>query len=139
LQKYADALEQLQEMGVVYPCFCSRKQVAQMAGELRPDQEEPIYPGVCRQLPRETAAHRIARGELPCWRLNASKASAMTGPLFWWDRNAGRLVVRPEEYGDVIIARRDMPTSYHLSVTVDDHPKRSLYQLAVFAGVRCTA
>lgn len=121
IYEYARVLGQLKEIGVAYPCFCSRKQVALLAGELRQGQDEPLYPGVCRQLSRSTVAERMKNGEVPCWRLNAKKAAAFTGPLFWWDRDAGKVAVRPEDYGDVVIARRDVPASYHLAVTVDDH------------------
>lgn len=117
MPEYEAALERLKAMGVVYRCFCSRKQVAGMAE----GQDEPLYPGICRQLSRTAADDRLGRGEKPCWRLNATKAAAITGPLSWWDRHAGNVAVRPEAYGDVVIARRDVPASYHLAVTVDDH------------------
>lgn len=117
LTQYAEALERLKDMGVAYPCFCSRKQIADMTGDIG----DSLYPGVCRQLSRREIAERMKQGELPCWRLDAQQAAALTGPLFWWDRDEGKMAVQPEEFGDVVIARRDVPTSYHLSVTVDDH------------------
>jgi len=121
VKEYTSVLERLKALHVVYPCFCSRKQVAILGRVSGQGENEPLYPGVCRQLSSSAARDRIARGELPCWRLDAQKAAAITGPLFWWDRNAGRVAVQPEDYGDVVIARRDVSTSYHLSVTLDDH------------------
>jgi glutamyl-Q tRNA(Asp) synthetase len=121
VNEYASVLEQLKALDVAYPCFCSRKQVAVLSRVIGEGENEPLYPGVCRQLSGSAAGDRIARGELPCWRLDAKKAAAITGPLSWWDRTVGKVSVQPEEYGDVVIARRDVSTSYHLSVTLDDH------------------
>lgn len=121
VNEYTSVLERLKTCEVVYPCFCSRKQVAVLGRVIGQGENEPLYPGVCRQLSPSAARDRIARGELPCLRLDAKKAAAITGPLFWWDSKVGKVAVRPEEYGDVVIARRDVSTSYHLSVTLDDH------------------
>ena len=59
--------------------------------------------------------------EVPNWRIDIAKAQAIAGPLFWEDRARGRVDVQLRDFGDVVIARKDVPTSYHLSVTVDDH------------------
>jgi glutamyl-Q tRNA(Asp) synthetase len=120
LNTYARALEHLKSIGVVYPCFCSRKRAAMLSVQER-QGEQALYPGVCRQRSDKERTDRITKGEAPCWRLDAMKAAEITGPLSWSDRSEGSVAVRPEEYGDVVIARRDVPTSYHLSVTVDDH------------------
>ena len=63
----------------------------------------------------------LLRNEGANWRLDVAKAVAMTGPLYWSDRAAGRVEAAPLDFGDVVLARKDVPTSYHLSVTVDDH------------------
>ena len=118
---YRAALARLQELGVVYPCFCSRKDIALAGGAPHgDDQDGPPYPGRCRELPAAEAAARIAEGRPHASRLDVAKALALTGPLLWHDQAAGPQPARPERLGDVVLARRDTPTSYHLSVTVDD-------------------
>ena len=62
------------------------------------------------------AEHKVAN-----WRLDIAKASAMTGPLFWNDQTHGGIEAKPQDFGDVVLARKNVPTSYHLSVTIDDH------------------
>ena len=119
--EYRAALERLQGLGVVYPCFCSRKDIAAAGGAPHAEDEDgPLYPGRCRGLPPAEAAARIAGGCPYACRLDVAKALALTGPLSWLDRAAGPQPARPERLGDVVLARRDTPTSYHLSVTVDD-------------------
>lgn len=109
LDDYARAAERLRALGVLYPCFCSRKQVG-----------EGLYPGTCRGLPVAGAAQRIADGQAHSWRLDVAKALAHTGPLDWHDQLAGRQRAQPELLGDVVLVGRHSPTSYHLAVTVDD-------------------
>lgn len=116
---YRAALDRLVAMGVTYPCFCSRQDVQRAATAHGP--EGAIYPGTCRGLDPALRAERIARGDAHAWRLDVARGAAMTGPLFWDERDEGRIAVDPTIGGDPIIARRDVPTSYHLSVTVDDH------------------
>lgn len=116
---YRAALARLVEIGVAYPCFCSRQDVARAATRLGP--EGPVYPGTCRNLDPARRAERIARGDAHTWRLDTAKSAAITGPLSWDERGEGRIQVDPGIGGDPVIARRDVPTSYHLSVTVDDH------------------
>lgn len=96
---YRDALAQLDAMGIVYRCACTRAEV----GEER-------YPGTCRGLGLSEGA----------WRLDIGKAIALTGPLVWHDRTRGEVAADPLTEGDFIIARKDIGTSYHLSVTIDD-------------------
>ncbi|GIL38787.1 tRNA glutamyl-Q(34) synthetase GluQRS [Roseiterribacter gracilis] len=119
MQDYRAALTRLTEMGVTYPCFCSRQDVARAATAHGP--EGAIYPGTCRTLDAATRADRIARGDAHSIRLDVARGAAITGPLFWDERDEGRIAVDPAIGGDPVIARRDVPTSYHLSVTVDDH------------------
>jgi glutamyl-Q tRNA(Asp) synthetase len=119
---YTAALDRLRGKGVLYPCFCTRREVADEslhAPHQGPDG--PIYPGTCRNLSAEERATRLAQNGAANWRLDIAKALAMTGALEWHDRGRGRIAAKPEEFGDVVLARKDVPTSYHLSVTVDDH------------------
>jgi glutamyl-Q tRNA(Asp) synthetase len=96
---YRAALAQLDAMGLVYRCTCTRSEI----GEGR-------YPGTCRTLGRSEGA----------WRLDMAKAIAQTGPLTWHERDQGRIMAEPLTEGDIIIARKDIGTSYHLAVTIDD-------------------
>lgn len=116
---YRAALERLQALGVTYPCFCSRREIA-AATQAPHAGETPVYPGTCRPLPRAEAEDRVATGAPYALRLDAAAASRLTGPLTWTDRAGGTIAVDAGRLGDVVLARRDAPTSYHLSVTVDD-------------------
>src|SRR5690606_33424846 len=79
------------------------------------------YPGTCRVLDPGLRRKRIASGAPHALRLDMAKAAARAGPLRWRDRAEGEIVARPEMFGDVVLARRDTPASYHLAVTLDDH------------------
>jgi glutamyl-Q tRNA(Asp) synthetase len=116
---YRAALDRLEGMGVTYPCFCSRKDIA--AAQSAPHGPGAVYPGTCRERSREDRARRIAAGEPYAVRLDVAVGLTLTGPLAWHDRHAGAVAASPDIEGDPVIARRDTPTSYHLSVTVDDH------------------
>ena len=123
LPEYKAALERLDSMGLTYPCFCTRADIQreiQAAGGAPHGPDGPVYPGICRGLPRPEAQNRIAGGETPAWRLDMAAAQAVTGRLSFHDRGRGCLACRPEAFGDVVLARKDTPTSYHLSVTLDD-------------------
>src|SRR3982750_1732457 len=117
---YAEALVNLKARGLVYPCFCTRAEIsAEVAriGEAQHGPEGPIYPGTCKHLPPEEGQKRIATGETYALRLDVTKAAAVTGPLTYTERGL-RHAVDPLRFGDVVIARKDMPTSYHLAVVV---------------------
>lgn len=123
LPRYAEALDRLKAAGLVYPCFCTRARIAaeiaaSAAAPHGPDG--PLYPGICRTLSGAEREARIAAGEAHAWRLDAAKAAAAAGPLHWHDTVAGMVAATPEIHGDVVLARKDAPTSYHLAVTVDD-------------------
>jgi glutamyl-Q tRNA(Asp) synthetase len=123
--EYRAALAKLEAMGLVYPCFCTRADIAS-AGNAPHDlaligPDGPIYPGTCRALTPEARAKRIAGGNAYALRLDMEKAIARTGPLAWRDLDAGIVTATPEAFGDIVLARKDTPTSYHLSVTHDDH------------------
>ncbi len=118
---YAEALAELRAEGLVYPCFCTRSAIAaeiaaSAAAPHGPDG--PLYPGTCRSLPAEARTRRMAT-EPHAWRLDAAKASAAMGPLYWRDGDT-EVMAEPEAFGDVVLARKDAPVSYHLAVTVDE-------------------
>ncbi|MES2042446.1 MAG: glutamyl-Q tRNA(Asp) synthetase [Pseudomonadota bacterium] len=160
---YEAALDRLRALGLLYPCFCTRAEIAASLSAPHGD-EGPVYPGTCRHLAEDERARRLA-GEQHAWRLDMGKAIAALpsvtpalcrGPtgglvesletvrdlsagalaepwtpaqgrgdekgkaLTWYDELAGTIVATPENHGDVILARKDAPASYHLAVTVDD-------------------
>jgi glutamyl-Q tRNA(Asp) synthetase len=116
---YQTALTRLQSLGVIYPCFCSRKDIAAAASASH-GPDGPLYPGTCRFLSPDDAAIRQAAGAPYALRLDVAKAQTLCGPLAFTDERAGRIDARPEQLGDVVLARRETPCSYHLCVTVDD-------------------
>ncbi len=123
LDEHAAALRRLAAAGLAYPCFCSRRAVEAeiaRAGGAPHGPEGPHYPGTCRRLTAGERAARIAAGTPHAWRLDAAAAAAHAGPATFDDALAGRVVADPAVLGDVVIARRDVPTSYHLAVVVDD-------------------
>jgi glutamyl-Q tRNA(Asp) synthetase len=119
---YAEALSHLKAHGLVYPCFCTRAEIAAeiaRAGEAQQGPDGPLYPGTCRALSREEGAARMAAGESFALRLDVAKAAAQAGALTYLEHGL-RHAVEPQRFGDIVIARKDMPTSYHLAVVVDD-------------------
>ena len=113
---YAAALATLQAMGLVYPCFCTRKDIADeiaRAGEAQHGPDGPLYPGTCRHL-------TDAPGDRPhALRLDAVKAATLAGPLTFTEHGHVH-AVDPMRFGDVVLARKDLPAAYHLAVVVDD-------------------
>jgi glutamyl-Q tRNA(Asp) synthetase len=127
LDDYRAALARLDEMGLIYPCFCTRSDIAreiEQAGQAPHGPDGPIYPGVCRGLPSRTVERRRAEGSPFALRLDMAKATALAGPLIWVDADAGEVRAEPQLFGDVVLARKDTPSSYHLAVTVDDALQR---------------
>ncbi len=121
LATYDVALEALKARGLVYPCFCTRAEIAASASAPQGDVG-PVYPGICRGLSADAVAARAHLAH--CWRLDMAKAVAMTGALAWNDAIAGTIVADPLAQGDVVLARKDAPASYHLAVTLDDAAQR---------------
>ncbi|BCU78563.1 tRNA glutamyl-Q(34) synthetase GluQRS [Luteolibacter sp. LG18] len=123
LVAYEGTLRALEVQGVIYPCFCTRKEIegeiARMAGAPH-GPEGPLYPGTCKRLPAAERTAKLAGGLPFSWRLDATAAATTTGPLTFTDLRHGTLTVDPDLLGDVILARKDIGTSYHLAVTVDD-------------------
>jgi glutamyl-Q tRNA(Asp) synthetase len=121
---YAAAIAQLQTRGVIYPCFCSR---ADIRAEIARSPSAPhgpdgaLYPGTCRHLSLDARLTRLNAGDAHALRLDVATAlDQISGPLSWHDRLAGEITACPDAFGDVVLARKDTPTSYHLSVVVDD-------------------
>ena len=111
IDSYRTACDRLRAMGLLYPCRCTRAEVAAAATDSGPDG--PVYPGTCRVTPAEVAPDAA-------WRLDMARAVALTGPLTWHDEIAGEQSARPEQSGDVVLWRKDAPASYHLAATLDD-------------------
>lgn len=119
MEDYRAALARLDGMGLLYPCFCTRADIAR-AGDAPQGPDGPIYPGICHSLSVGQRAERIAQGVPFALRLDMARALAETGPLSWRDLDRGEIEARPDDFGDVVLARKDTPTSYHLAVSVDD-------------------
>lgn len=121
LPLYAAALDGLKARGLVYPCFCTRSDIArEIAASARAPHgpDGPVYPGTCRALSHDERTRRMA-DQPHAWRLDVASAMAETGPLYWQDDHT-EVQAEPERFGDVVLARKDAPTSYHLAVTLDD-------------------
>lgn len=121
---YAAALGRLDAMGLLYPCFCTRREIQAeiaAAGHAPHGPDGPLYPGTCRALGAAERKRRLASGAAYALRLDTARAMAAAGPLAWHDRAKGPMTADPSRFGDVVLARKETPASYHLAVTVDDH------------------
>ncbi|MCR9254544.1 MAG: tRNA glutamyl-Q(34) synthetase GluQRS [Alphaproteobacteria bacterium] len=131
LDLYASHLDRLAADGLLYPCFCTRKDIAAAVSEMAgaphgaPDDaahegpDGPLYPGTCRHLSAAERAERLDRGDTHALRLDMAEAVRRTGPLNYREGDDS-VPARPERFGDVVLARKEVRTSYHLSCTVDD-------------------
>jgi glutamyl-Q tRNA(Asp) synthetase len=120
---YAQGLDRLDRLGLLYPCFCTRKGIrAEIAGAARAPHgpEGPLYPGTCRGLSADQRQERMAAGAAYALRLDMAAANARAGPLIWTERGQGEIAAEPLALGDVVLARKEIATSYHLAVTLDD-------------------
>jgi len=116
MPNYRATLEALTARGLLYPCFCTRGDIAAaIAAQHTPAAQ---YPGTCRE--RMDGAARVAAGEPYALRLDVTRALAVTGALGFTDQIRGLRRCAPEAHGDVVLARKDIPASYHLCVTQDD-------------------
>lgn len=133
LDLYRDAVTQLASMGLIYPAFETRAEIARLVADKeaaspwpRDPDGAPLYPGNDKQLSPAQRDELIAAGVPYALRLDMAAAIAMAGELSWQelgigpDGETGTIAARPEAWGDVIIARKETPTSYHLSVVIDD-------------------
>ena len=121
---YRAALTQIESLDLLYPCFCTRKDIqAEIAGAANAPQgpDGPLYPGTCRHHSATERAERIASGAPYALRLDVQRAVlSLDKPLVWRDLDHGEFNATPEIFGDVVLARKETPTSYHLAVVVDD-------------------
>ncbi len=122
LRDYGAVLDALSERGLLYPCFCTRMDIAReieasAAAPHAPDGS-PVYPGTCRGLSADARAARIAAGVRFALRLDVERA--VSGPLSYEDETDGLVRCDPMAFGDVVLGRKDAPASYHLCVTHDD-------------------
>lgn len=120
---YAAALDKLRAAGLLYPCFCTRSEIKAQIAEMGRAPHSSLgylYPGTCRHLPPELVAERLARGDAHAWRIDMQRVQDLIGCPEWVDLHRGRQQCVPTEYGDVVLARKEMPASYHLAVVVDD-------------------
>ncbi|WP_254913650.1 tRNA glutamyl-Q(34) synthetase GluQRS [Sphingobium sp. Z007] len=126
LDAYAAALERLRAQGLLYPCFCTRADIqASLTAPHGP--EGAVYPGTCRGLSQAERARRIDAGDAHAWRIDMGRAVARVGAVAWttlpFPPNLDRrhsVAAHPLTHGDVVLARKDAPASYHLSCTLDD-------------------
>jgi glutamyl-Q tRNA(Asp) synthetase len=125
LAEYQIVLDGLTARGLLYPCFCTRadvaREVAQSAAAPHGPDGAPVYPGTCRGLSADERTRRIAAGERFAQRLDMAHALAMVGrTLTFEEEGEGVITCDPAQFGDVVLARKDAPASYHLCVTHDD-------------------
>lgn len=133
MKSYRDALAVMRCRGLVYPAFATRGDVRAFVADRpfwpRDPEGTPHYPGFERMMTTEERTRRLAAGQPHAWRLDMSAALATLSPaetLAWTETGAGpagetgNVAARPERWGDVVLARKETPTSYHLAVVVDD-------------------
>lgn len=133
LADYRAALEKLSAMGLVYPAFESRAEIAKLVAQReaqapwpRDPDGAPLYPGNARSLASDERGRLLASGVPYALRLDMAAACALAPDLAWIEHGehpegeTGAVAARPEGWGDVILARKETPTSYHLSVVIDD-------------------
>ena len=125
--RYRAVAADLEERGLIYPCFCSRVDIQRAAGDDSPRDPDGaiLYPGTCRALSHDECTSRIAAGVPHALRLDMARALEVVGhqPCTWIETGDGpgrRVVAAPAGWGDVVLVRKDIPTSYHLAVVVDD-------------------
>jgi glutamyl-Q tRNA(Asp) synthetase len=133
LARYREAVEKLSAQGLVYPAFESRAEIARLVAQReakgswpRDPDGAPLYPGTAKSLAPDQRRRLTDRGAPYALRLDMAAALERAGELGWTDHGegpggeTGRISARPQAWGDVILARKETPTSYHLSVVIDD-------------------
>jgi glutamyl-Q tRNA(Asp) synthetase len=126
---YRAALDRLDAQGLIYPCFCTRTEIASeiaRASEAPHGPDGAHYPGTCRNLRLGMRTARLASGEAYALRLDVAEAARRAGALVFEEEGSGpagehgTIIADPQQFGDIVLARKEMPTSYHLAVVVDD-------------------
>lgn len=122
---YAEAIETLDKGGLLYPCFCTRSERVQSGSALKDPDGAPLYSGQCRHLDPRLRAEKLNANLPHVKRIDMERAlkdlsSALTFEEFGLDLNARIIAAQPERWGDAVLARKDVPTSYHVSVVLDD-------------------
>ena len=129
--RYRAALASISDQGLAYPCFCTRADIRREIeaagaaphgppGDSRYPAGGARYPGTCRSLAPAERQARIDRGDAHAWRLDTAAALARFGAPTWQDEAAGDVPADTAPFGDVVLARKETPASYHLAVTLDD-------------------
>lgn len=122
MDAYSAALAQLTAQGLTYPCFCTRKEIENeiaRAVEAQHGPDGPLYPGTCRALSSAARQDAIAAGKPYVLRLDVAKAAKQAGPLTFIEHGEP-CPADPMRFGDIVLARKDVPAAYHLAVVVDD-------------------
>ncbi|WP_370177341.1 tRNA glutamyl-Q(34) synthetase GluQRS [Alteriqipengyuania sp.] len=109
--RYEAVARDLLDRGLLYPCTCTRKEIEKLSPRIGPDGA--IYPGTCK-------GRLLDPSKPAALRLDLDRALAEAGELTWTDTIAGEQAVAPQEFGDVVLVRKDLPASYHLAATLDD-------------------
>ena len=126
---YTNAMDRLERRGLAYPCFCSRGDImSAVAGKADWPQDPdgtPLYPGTCKHMPAHIRARRFSTGERASYRLDTAKALAVVGDALTWNEYHGgsqrfEQLADPATWGDAVLSRKDIATSYHIAVVVDD-------------------
>jgi glutamyl-Q tRNA(Asp) synthetase len=130
---YRTALDRLNEMRLTFPAFESRAELAHLVADRESHDREPrdpdgvpLYPGTARLMSEDERRQRMAVGQPYAIRLDMAAAREWAGPLQWTETGSGpggeqgAIPAAPEAWGEVILGRKDTPTSYHLSVVIDD-------------------
>jgi glutamyl-Q tRNA(Asp) synthetase len=124
VEVYRAGLAELDRLGLLYPCFCTRKEIQHeiaQAGNAPHGPDGPLYPGTCRDRSAGERQDRISQGDAYALRLDVARAMSLVGKeLRWEDRAHGHFIATPGIFGDVVLARKDTPASYHLAVVLDD-------------------
>lgn len=120
------AAERMRQKGLIYPCFCSRAEIRAASGDKTDPDGAPLYPGTCRNLSDSEQQEKLGQGYPVQWRLDMAGAIAQAGALTIIESmpdpsaTPSQRAASPERWGDVVLVRKDTPTSYHLSVVIDD-------------------
>jgi glutamyl-Q tRNA(Asp) synthetase len=127
--EYAGVLDRLAALGLTYPCFCTRGEilsaVASKSDWPRDPDGSPLYSGACKHLSKEERRRRLAAGQPAAQRIDMTAALAsVSSPLSWRDFGAGSegrdVAAEPALWGDAVLSRKDIATSYHIAVVIDD-------------------